>query len=153
MRRLRKYLALSPAGRSIVLRSLLLLPVVAALLKARGLGRTQAWLERLGPRSAGDAATLESMEISSLVCAAASLLQARCLPRSLELRHVLRGRSPGVEVRLGVTRFADGSMTAHAWVELDGLPINDSPDVFERYAALPSLAGRFRTSHPRTVSL
>lgn len=150
MRRLRKYLALSPAGRAIVLRSLLLLPVVASLLKARGMECTRAWLERLGPFAAGDTSTLYAREIATLVGAAASLLRTQCLPRSLVLWHFLRDRSARVEVRLGVTKLVDGSLSAHAWVEFDGLPLNDGPDVFERYAALPSLAGRFRASHSTT---
>ncbi len=153
MRRLRKYLALSPAGRAIVLRSLLLLPVVATLLRVRGMECARAWLERLGPRAAGDISTLAPSRIASLVGAAASLLQARCLPRSLVLWYFLRGRGTSAEIRLGVTKLADGSLSAHAWVEFDGLPLNDGPDAIERYAALPSLAGRFRAHQPETPSL
>ena len=153
MRRLRKFLALSPAKQAIVLRSLLLLPVVASLLRARGMERTRAWLERLGPFAAGDTASLVPREIAELVGAAASLLQAQCLPRSLVLWHFLRNRSLRVEVRLGVSKRTDGSLSAHAWVELNGLPLNDGLDVFERYAAMPSRATRFTSSHPKTLSV
>ena len=144
MRRLRKYLALTPAGRAIVLRSLLLLPVAAALLRTRGMARTTALLERLGNRAERDPGTLAPPEIARLVSAAASMLRARCLARSLVLCHLLRQRGRSTEIRLGVSKLADGKLSAHAWVELDGVPLNDGADVFERYAALPSSATKFR---------
>lgn len=148
MRRLRKYLALSPAGRAIVLRSLLLLPTVAVLLRARGMARTTALLERLGRYAETDPDTLAPREIARLVNAAASILGARCLPRSLLLWNLLRRRGTPVEIRLGVSKPADGKLSAHAWVELDGLPLYDGADVFGRYAALPASATRFRVKHP-----
>lgn len=153
MKRLRKYLALSQAGRAMVLRSLILLVAAAALLRARGMARTRAWLERLGHRAVGDGSTLAPREIASLAGAAASLLRVRCLPRSLVLWRFLRDRGTKVEVRLGVCKLADGSLSAHAWVEFDGLPLNEGPDVFERYAALPLLAGRFPAHRPEMLSL
>lgn len=153
MNRLRKYLALPPAGRAIVLRSLLLLPAVAALLRVRGLGRTRAWLDRLGAAAAGDASALAPGEIAALVGAAGALLQARCLARSLVLGHFLRERTASVEIRLGVAKRPDGGLSAHAWVEFGGSPLNEGADLFERYAALPALAGRFSGKRPKTSSL
>lgn len=152
MRRLRKYLALSPAARAIVLRSLFLLPLVAALLRVRGMERTRAWLARIGPLALGDASALTPGEIASQVYAAASLLQAHCLPRSLVLWRFLRDRGASTEIRLGVAKRADGNLSAHAWVEFDGSPLNEGADLFERYAALPSIAGRFSGSRPTTFS-
>ena len=148
MRRLQKYLALTPAGRAIILRSLLLLPMVAVVLRARGMARTTALLGRLGRHAEGDPDTLAPQEIARLVNAAASILRAQCLPRSLVLWHFLRNRGIPTEIRLGVSRLADGNLSAHAWVELDGLPLNDGADVFERYAALPSSAIQLRVDHP-----
>jgi len=153
MRRLRKYLALSPAGRAIVLRSLLLLPAVAALLRVRGMERTCAWLTRLGAVAAGDAPALAPREIAALVGAAGALLQARCLPRSLVLWHFLRDCGTSAEIRLGVAKRADGSLSAHAWVEFGGSPLNEGADLFERYAVLPSVAGRVTSRRRQTLCL
>jgi len=147
MMRLRKFLALAPAGRALVLRSLLLLPAVATLLRVRGMTRTMVSLERLGRRGAGDPGALAPQEIARLVNAAASLLRVQCLPRSLVLWNFLRQRGLSAEVRLGVSKLANGGLSAHAWVELDGLPLNDGPDVFWRYAALPSSTAKFRVDH------
>jgi hypothetical protein len=150
--RLRKYRALSPAGRAIVLRSLLLLPAVAALLRLRGMERTRAWLARRGALAAGDASTLAPREIAALVGAASALLRARCLTRSLVLWHFLRNRASPVEIRLGVAKRADGSLSAHAWVEFGGAPLNEGADLFERYAALPAFAGQFTSKRPKSLS-
>ena len=148
MRRLQKYLALTPAGRAIILRSLLLLPMVAVVLRARGMARTTALLGRLGRRAKRDPGALAPQEVARLVHATASILGARCLPRSLVLWHFLRHRGMSAEIRLGVSKLAYGNLSAHAWVELDGLPLNDGADVFERYAALPSSAIQLRVDHP-----
>lgn len=138
MRRLRKYLALTLAGRALVLHSLLLLPAVAVLLRTRGMARTMAWLERLERRGEGNAGALAPREMARLVDAAASLLRIGCLPRSLVLWHFLRHRGASAVVRLGVSKLAGGGLSAHAWLEFDGLPLNDAADVFDRYPALPS---------------
>jgi hypothetical protein len=138
VRRLRRYLALTPAGRALVLRSLLLLPMVAVRLRTRGLARTTAWLERLRHPDEDDAETLAPEEIARLVHAAASLLRIRCLPRSLVQWHFLRHRNASAEVRMGVSKLADGSLAAHAWLELDGLPLNDPANIVKRYIVLPS---------------
>ena len=140
MRRLRKYAALTPAGRALVLYSLVLLPAAALSLRACGMARTKALLERLGRAGSGDARALEPREIARLVDAAATLLRARCLPRSLVLWHFVRDHGAPAEIRLGVSRLADGGLSAHAWLEYDGLPLNDHADVLQRYAALPSRA-------------
>jgi len=146
--RLRKYLALTPSGRAIILRSLLLLPIVAVLLRTLGMARTTALLERLGRHAEGGPDTLAPQEIARLIHAAASILGAPCLPRALVLSHFLHCRGTPAEIRFGVTKLADGKLSAHAWVELDGLPLDDRADVFERYATLPSSATQFRVDHP-----
>ena len=140
MRRLRKYFALSPAARTLVLYSLVLLPAVALSLRACGMARTGALLKRLGRAGACDSGTLAPREIARLVDAAAAFLRARCLSRSLVLWHFVRNRGAPAEIRLGVSRLADGKLSAHAWLEYDGLPLNDHADVLQRYAALPSRA-------------
>ncbi len=148
MRRLRKYLALSPAGRAIVLRSLLLLPMVAVLLRARGMARTTKFLARPGRHAGGGLGTPAPQELARLVNAAAAPLRVRCLPRSLVLWRFLRHSGTPAEIRLGVSKLADGSLSAHAWIELDGMPLGDGPDVFERYACLNSTTAGFQADRP-----
>ena len=148
MSRLRKYLALAPAGRAIVLRSVLLLPVVAALLRVRGMARMMALLVRLERLAEGVPDALSPQEIARLVNLTASILGAPCLPRSLVLWHLLRCRGTSTEIRLGVSKLTDGNLAAHAWIDLDGQPLNDSVDVFDRYAAFSTSATRIQVDRP-----
>jgi hypothetical protein len=45
-------------------------------------------------------------------------------------------------------QLADGHLLAHAWVEYAGHPLNDAPDVAERYAPFerPLLAGAWTSA-------
>jgi hypothetical protein len=65
-----------------------------------------------------------------------------CLVRSLCLQWLLRRRGVASELRIGA-RLVGGQLESHAWVEVDGRPVNDAPDVAERYAAFEgALANR-----------
>ena len=58
-----------------------------------------------------------------------------CLDRSLLLWFVLLQHGLDGDLRIGVARSEDGSgIDAHAWVEFDGLVLNDAPDVATRFA-------------------
>jgi len=72
----------------------------------------------------------------------------RCLPRSLALARLLARRGVSTDVRIGV-RTEGGRLDAHAWVELDGRALNDSPTVHERFAALGDGSLRGPMAAPR----
>ncbi len=56
-----------------------------------------------------------------------------CLDRSVFLWFVMRMHCLDGDVRIGIT--LDGSkIEGHAWVEIDGLVINDSPDIADSFA-------------------
>ena len=57
--------------------------------------------------------------------AASRLTQASCLVRSVYLQNWLAKHAVPSELRIGV-RFEEGVFAAHAWLEADGVPINDS---------------------------
>lgn len=138
MNRLRKILALTPAGRAFLARNLVLLPVVAALLRMVGFARTKALLARRSGRHGRLVPALAPREIARLVDAPAALLGVGCLPRSLVLWHALGARAIAAEIRLGVAIPPCGDLSAHAWVEFEGLPLNDAADVAEKFAILPA---------------
>ncbi len=70
--------------------------------------------------------------------------RARCLEQSLSLWYLLRRRGVETSLRIGVRKSSTKTLQAHAWVELEGRPINDRPDIAKSYAAfegpLPSTA-------------
>lgn len=105
--------------RVLPLRRLLRTPVVPAL---------EGHLEGRGGADTARRAT-------RLVNAAArfSPFPHSCLSRSIVLWRLLQRRGVAAEIRVGVRRDR-GPMAAHAWVEVDGEPVNDAPDVAERHA-------------------
>lgn len=59
----------------------------------------------------------------------------RCLPRALVLQTLLRRAGVVTELRLGVRREADG-ISAHAWLEADGIPVGEPAGHVEQFAPL-----------------
>ena len=151
MNRLRKFAGLSPAARGVFLYSLVLIAVMALGIRVCAVARCArflACLERLTQRVRGG---LSPRETTRLVVAAGSAVRACCLPRSLVLGHMLKAAGASVDVRLGVSVSAAGDFSAHAWVELDGVPVADEPDLLDRYTPFPPTAiglGRARQSRP-----
>ena len=80
--------------------------------------------------------------IAHMVAAAATYgpFPATCLPQALVLQWLLRRHGMHGELRFGATT-AGGELSAHCWIELDGEPLIDSPEVQRQYAMLePSAA-------------
>ncbi|HMO74785.1 MAG TPA: lasso peptide biosynthesis B2 protein [Sphingopyxis sp.] len=65
----------------------------------------------------------------------------RCLPRALLLALLLRRRGIGADLCLGARIGAD--FDAHAWIEIDGAPVNEAADLesaYRRLWRLPTVA-------------
>ena len=62
-------------------------------------------------------------------------LRTTCLDRSRALYWMLRAHGCPAELRIGA-RQENGTLTAHAWVELDGVPLLD--DEAQRFTVLSS---------------
>lgn len=81
------------------------------------------------------------------VAARRGVVRGTCLTQSLTLLRLLRREDIVGQLRIGV-RMQAGQLDAHAWVEVDGEPVNDSQDVASRYAAYsntrPFNSGSFR---------
>lgn len=58
-----------------------------------------------------------------------------CVPRSHALRGFLARRGHPVRVLVGLRRDGSGRLEAHAWTEVDGRPVAESP-VLESFQAL-----------------
>lgn len=65
--------------------------------------------------------------------ASRSFGERQCLARSLALQWMLRRRGVESELRIGVRR-SDGALSAHAWIECGGIPVNDDVGVASAYA-------------------
>lgn len=107
------------------------------LLRVCGLWRTIAWIERspLDPQACAKDRVAAVRATEHAVAMAAALYPGRalCLEQSLALYYVLRRQMVPVSYCQGVQAQP---FQAHAWVELDGEPINDMPERIKRFARL-----------------
>ena len=95
----------------------------------------QTWLDRIPIARRPPLSQAEASALGQAVNRAAKhVFGATCLTRSLLLRWLLLFYGTPSELRIGV-RFANDEFAAHAWVEKDGIPLNERPEVVACYAA------------------
>ncbi len=137
MRSWSRFWRLSWSERRLLAQALLLLPLTSLGLRLMGFRRCHALLARLAPRVTDPSAGMgRARVVTRMVDVAArhGIFEPTCLPRSLVLWWLLRRRGLASELRIGVRKEA-GRFEAHAWVELQGVVLNDGGDVHERFAA------------------
>lgn len=121
-------------------RAVVLLPVVRISLRSRGYKKTQEWLERrLGERGMAERAGGRVASIGRtcrMVKAAAhyGIGNSSCLDESLVLWYLLRKESVAASLRIGVRKEKE-EFAAHAWVEHEGVALNQKEEMHRHYAA------------------
>lgn len=120
----------------------LLMPVVWVSLRAFGLPRTLAWA--LAPRPSeqiNDSRVPTHESLGRLVNIAARYgpIRSACLVRSLVLIRILSARGVTGTLQIGVRKGASSQLDAHAWVEYEGTPVNDRPNVAKDFAVFDAL--------------
>lgn len=135
-RYLSAYRTLAAREQKVLLASLVLLPLFWLGLRLAGLQRFQARLDRSPIARRVPLSQAEAAALGVAVNRAANhvLGPANCLTRSMLLRWLLRRYGTPSELRIGV-RFEQGKLAAHAWVEKDGIPVNDRPEAVACFAA------------------
>ena len=134
----RKLRRLSANERRLLTQALVLLPLTFCGVYVLGVSRWQRILTRLasfGTTSSRDslrdvAASEQVSEVARAVKIAAErgLFQANCLQQTLVLWCLLRRNHIDSELRFGA-RKQEGQVQAHAWVELNGVALNEASDV------------------------
>lgn len=89
----------------------------------------------LAPRRGGAAADAVAVARIFSRVAARHPLNHHCMHRSLALQRVLARRGIAAELRIGLGRKPN-LFPGHAWLEIDGVVVNDDPQVVSRYAPL-----------------
>lgn len=150
LKNLRRFSALERPAQTLFLRALVMLPLVGLSLKLRGFDAT-----RLTLRKALSRATLrtDSDSLNTQIALAAHMVNAAdrhglvhpsCLVKSLTLWWLLGRQGITSELRIGV-RKEGGNLEAHAWVEREGIALNEPEERHHHYAAfdasLASLPG------------
>ena len=139
-RRWRQWRRLDSEEKRLFLSALLLLPIISGLLRAflyRDVyQRLKGWVP-LKTQSKEINAQAQGAKMAAIVELAARQRVAKttCLRRSLVLWTLMRRAGIESDLRLGV-RKAKGTFSGHAWVEIEGVVINDSVDVVRQYTII-----------------
>ena len=131
----RKFWQLSRFERQLFIQSLLLLPLSGLALRLMSFKRLQSFLTRLAPAKKSSKEIFQNARITNVMVQAAArhgAYSATCLPQSLTLWWLLRRQGIESDLRFGARKEA-GLMEAHAWVELSGIPLNETLDVDQRF--------------------
>lgn len=141
MRRARRFMALPRHERGLLLRARIQLTLTGVVLRIGGLRRASRLVDRLNPQPTEppqlDTQSARVQRTVELVAAASRLgPEGTCLTRSLVVCGLLRRQGIASTLRMGVRREED--VEGHAWVEVAGEPINDTPDVAARYLPFPT---------------
>jgi hypothetical protein len=138
--RLRRYRALDGESRALFWRAVRLLPQVALSLRLRGYARTEASLHSRSNAHVDDVVTEQPLALAiaktaRMVHSASQFgpFRATCLAQSLTLWLLLQQQNISSAIKIGV-RKKDDRLEAHAWVERDGLALNETDAVHQHYA-------------------
>jgi hypothetical protein len=139
---LRRFSALDHPAKSLFVRAWVTLFVISLSLRLRGFRSTQAMLERRIPSPFKTVHPETVMMTVRMVKAAVrhSFAQRTCLEESLTLWWMLGRQGVPAEVRIGVQKSGD-RFTAHAWVESNGVALNEPESVHQHYAAFEAELG------------
>lgn len=137
---LKRYNALDGEARRMFWRALALLPLVRLSLRIRGYKKTQEWLDRrlagsdaLQHASYGNASLERTCRMVS-VAVHYGIGNSSCLDESLVLWYLLRSQGVATSLRIGV-RKENEEFAAHAWVEHEGVALNQKEEIHRHYAA------------------
>lgn len=138
--RFRRFSALERPAQGLFLRAMVLLPLVALSLRWRGLRATQSSLKLLlsdsRPEHDPSLVCKDAAVAAHMVNAADlyGLFHPSCLAKSLALRWLLARQGISSQLRIGV-RKENQKMEAHAWVERDGVALNEPDEHHHHYSA------------------
>ena len=125
-------------------RAVVLLSLLRIKLRLGGYKKTLQYLQnRLDGRSDSPFSDQQNSSILQMTCrmvrAAAhySPGQATCLEQSLLLWYLLRSEGIPATVKIGVRKQSE-TFEAHAWVEQDGIALNQLDEQHHHYAAFDS---------------
>jgi Transglutaminase-like superfamily len=139
-----RYRALDPEARKLYTRAVALLPLIALSLHLRGFKKTrEALQERRVPGLPVERTKEQRAKAVEKTCrmvrAAAhyGMVRPTCLVESLALWHLLDGQSIAAQLRIGVRKLSR-KFEAHAWVEVEGVALNQAQELHKHYAAFDS---------------
>lgn len=144
------FLNLSAPDQALLIKALMLIPLVALKIRFMGFKKTRTWLTGVKPSTeaspprAKEKVTVQAVKTAQVFTKAVrlSLIKGRCLSQSLALWYLLHSQGIASELCIGVQKKDDAlplavdNFDAHAWVEYQGIVLNDDPRVRERFQAV-----------------
>ena len=141
---LQRYRALDPEARKLFGHAATLLPLIALSLRLRGFNKTREALQKRHsahlPQEQRKSDPAKTVEITCRMVRAGAHygpLHPTCLVESLALWHLLQTQGIPVQLRIGVRKLS-GKFEAHAWVESEGVPLNQVEEAHHHYLAFDS---------------
>jgi len=141
---IQRFRGLGAEAQKVFGRAVVLFPWVLFSLRTRGFNKTklalQARLAQSAPLFGKSNSDGEKVQLISRMVKAAGrygLTHPNCLEESLVLWHCLQREQVSVALRIGVRKFA-GQFEAHAWVEYQGVALNQAEWAHPHYAAFES---------------
>jgi hypothetical protein len=140
---LRRFKNLPPGARGLFLRAALLLPLISLGLRTRGFRSTQLRLQKCLPKIVSGTAISPPSAVDARVELTARMVmsaahrafrKATCLEKSLALWGLLGRQGIASSVRIGARKFGE-RLEAHAWVECDGIALNEPEEMHRHYPA------------------
>ena len=140
-RLLAKFLRLSAADRSLLIRSVLLLGATRLALWLLPFSAARRLFAR-PPRPRSDARATEDRIAWAISVAQRFVPQATCLPQALAAEALLTRDGHPAELRFGVLKSDRGRVVAHAWVESAGrIVVGELHGGLDRLTPMPTLPG------------
>lgn len=142
MKLLNKFLSLGPGDYYVLLWATVMLPAVGWRLRSQGYKRVHSWAQGTSNHhpAVNSDTTDRPVHLGKMINFVASkgLYRANCLCRSLVLLRLMRKEGLTGDLKIGVPKdCGTGSLSvleAHAWVEYQGVVINDNADVTSNHA-------------------
>lgn len=144
MKRLEKFLQLSPIDRGLLVRVVLLVGAIRIGLCLLPFQTLRRWLARLSERSnkmqPTDSSTIDRIAWAAAV-ASRYVPKATCLAQALAAQALLEREGFRAHLRLGVAKSEGQRLQAHAWVEIRGEIVIGGREDVARFTPLPPLDG------------
>lgn len=131
--------ALTTPDRRMLLLLAVLQPLISASLRISGYANTKRRLQSLSynprPRTADTADLAQAGQLAHLAAVAGRRgpIRTTCLRQALAIYFLLRRKGLAPVIKLGVARGVTPP-DMHAWVELEGLPLDQSNIVYASFA-------------------
>jgi hypothetical protein len=134
-----RFFRLSSLERRMFVRGVLLLPIAACALRFVQMKTVMSWMERFSkerlPFKGNKDEIRDLTETAQRMLEAASrygVARGNCLSKSIVLCHLLRRTGLPAKLRVG-GRKEGPQFAAHAWVEFNGLVIDDSEELHKDF--------------------